>query len=361
MGTGLACRAIEPLLPLGENDMEVLKQIDKLVEEARKEIGAGDSLKRLEELRIKYLGRKSEMTSILKELGGLPAELRPQVGKKSNQAKTSIEHMLQTRNEELSDEIFNTIGEDEFVDITEPGTKYERGHLHPISQIRMELEDIFSSMGFTIQTGPEVETDYYNFEALNIPADHPARDIQDTIWTVSGNPLRTHTSCVQIRTMEKFKPPIRAISIGRVFRYEETDASHEHTFYQVEGLMVDHDISVANLIAVMRTMLKAVFHREVKIRLRPGYFPFVEPGFELDMNCLLCGGKGCQVCKYTGWNEMLGCGMVHPNVLARGNVDPDEYSGFAFGMGLDRLVMMRYQINDIRLFHSGDLRFLEQF
>ena len=346
---------------LREHDMEVLKQIDKLVEEARRDIAAGDSLKKLEGLRIKYLGRKSEMMSILKELGSLSAELRPQVGKRSNEAKTTIEEMLQNRNEELADEIFNTLGQDEFVDITEPGTRYESGHLHPISQMRMELEDIFTSMGFTIQTGPEVETDYYNFEALNIPADHPARDIQDTIWTVTGNPLRTHTSCVQIRTMEKFKPPIRAISIGRVFRYEETDASHEHTFYQVEGLMVDHTISVANLIAVMRTMLKAVFHREVKIRLRPGYFPFVEPGFELDMNCLLCGGAGCQVCKYTGWNEMLGCGMVHPNVLKRGNVDPREYSGFAFGLGLDRLVMMRYQINDIRLFHSGDLRFLEQF
>jgi len=341
--------------------MEVLERIEKLVQEARREIAASDSLQKLEELRIRYLGRKSEMTSILKGLGNLSADLRPTVGKKSNEAKVSIERLLEKKSQELADEIFNTLEDDEFVDITEPGTRRTVGHLHPITQMRMELEDIFTSMGFTIQTGPEVETDYYNFEALNIPKDHPARDIQDTIWTVDGNPLRTHTSCVQIRTMEKFSPPIRAISIGRVFRYEETDASHEHTFYQVEGLMVDRGISVANLIAVMRTMLKAVFHREVKIRLRPGYFPFVEPGFELDMNCLLCSGKGCQVCKYTGWNEMLGCGMVHPNVLRAGNVDPDEYSGFAFGLGLDRLVMMRYQIDDIRLFHSADLRFLEQF
>jgi phenylalanyl-tRNA synthetase alpha chain len=341
--------------------MDVLERIEKLVEDAAGEIASSESLQKLEGLRIRYLGRKSGLTTILKGLGSLPADLRPEVGKRSNRAKMQIEGMLQERNRELADEIFSSLAEDEFVDITEPGRSHAVGHLHPITQMRFELEDIFTSMGFTIQTGPEVETEYYNFEALNIPKDHPARDIQDTIWTVDGNPLRTHTSCVQIRTMELFSPPIRAISIGRVFRYEETDASHEHTFYQVEGLMVDRDISVANLIAVMRTMLRAVFHREVSIRLRPGYFPFVEPGFELDMNCLLCGGKGCQVCKYTGWNEMLGCGMVHPNVLRAGNVDPERYSGFAFGLGLDRLVMMRYQIDDIRLFHSGDLRFLEQF
>jgi phenylalanyl-tRNA synthetase alpha chain len=341
--------------------MEVLERIDALVGEAEREISTCKTLGQLEELRIKYLGRRSEMTAILKGLGNIDPDLRPGVGKRSNVAKQRIEQMLEGRNEELSDQIFNTLGQDEFVDITEPGTKRRAGHLHPITQLRMELEDIFTSMGFTLQTGPEVETDYYNFEALNIPKDHPARDIQDTIWTVDGNPLRTHTSCVQIRTMERFKPPIRAISIGRVFRYEETDASHEHTFYQVEGLMVDRGISVANLIAVMRTMLRAVFNREVEIRLRPGYFPFVEPGFELDMKCLLCGGRGCPVCKYTGWNEMLGCGMVHPNVLRAGNVNPEEYSGFAFGMGLDRLVMMRYQIDDIRLFHGADLRFLEQF
>ena len=341
--------------------MDVLKRIDRLVEEAAGEISSIESLQKLEDLRVRYLGRKSELTSILKGLGSLPADLRPQVGKRSNSAKMHIEEMLQERNRELADEIFSSLGEEEFIDITEPGRSRPAGHLHPISQMRFELEDIFTSMGFTIQTGPEVETEYYNFEALNIPRDHPARDIQDTIWTADGNVLRTHTSSVQIRTMEQLKPPIRAISIGRVFRYEETDASHEHTFYQVEGLMVDLNISVANLIAVMRTMLRAVFQRDVKIRLRPGYFPFVEPGFELDMSCLLCSGRGCQVCKYTGWNEMLGCGMVHPNVLRAGNVDPERYSGFAFGLGLDRLVMMRYQIDDIRLFHSGDLRFLEQF
>ncbi|MFW6139706.1 MAG: phenylalanine--tRNA ligase subunit alpha, partial [Spirochaetota bacterium] len=233
--------------------------------------------------------------------------------------------------------------------------------LHPITRMRMEVEDIFASMGFMIAAGPEVELDYYNFEALNIPQDHPARDMQDTIWTREGALLRTHTSSVQIRTMEKFRPPIRAIAPGRVFRYEQTDASHEHTFYQVEGLMIDKGISVSNLIAVMKTMLNQVFRQEVKVRLRPGYFPFVEPGFELDINCVLCGGRGCPVCKHSGWLELLPCGLVHPNVLRYGGIDPQEYSGFAFGMGLDRLVMMRYRIDDIRLFHSGDLRFIEQF
>ncbi len=341
--------------------MEVLSRLDQLVKEAAREIKNASSLHDAENLRIKYLGRKSELTSILKNLGKLEPDLRPRAGKASNEVKKKIEQLLLEKNETLADLIFTHIGQSERIDITQPGDVRERGHLHPITQMRIEVEDIFTSMGFTIATGPEVETDYYNFEALNIPPDHPARDIQDTIWTADGNLLRTHTSCVQIRTMEKFKPPIRVIAPGRVFRYEETDASHEHTFYQVEGLMVDRDISVANLIAVMKTMLRAVFQREVKVRLRPGYFPFVEPGFELDINCLLCGGTGCPACKNSGWNELLGCGMVHPNVLRAGDIDPEEYSGFAFGMGLDRLVMMKYGIDDIRLFHSADLRFLEQF
>ncbi len=341
--------------------MEIMSRLDKFLKDAETEINNIASLKSVQELRIKYLGRKSEIVTILKGLGGIPSDLRPKIGMRANEVKSYIDKILIRREEELSNNIFNTLGDKEKIDITEPGIKNETGHLHPISRMRMEVEDIFSSMGFTIATGPEVELDYYNFEALNIPPDHPARDMQDTIWTVEGSLLRTHTSCVQIRTMEKFKPPIRVIAPGRVFRYEETDASHEHTFYQVEGLMIDKNISVSNLIAVMKTMLKSVFRRTVKVRLRPGYFPFVEPGFELDINCLICGGTGCPVCKQSGWVELLPCGLVHPNVLKAGKVDPREYSGFAFGMGLDRLVMMRYGIDDIRLFHSGDLRFLEQF
>lgn len=341
--------------------MGMIENLETVRKQAEKDIKNALSLKSLEDLRIKYLGRKSEITTILKGLGTLTPDERPLIGKVSNEVKSKIDVYLKKRNVELSDEIFTTIGQKEKIDITEPGIKKELGHLHPITQMRMEVEDIFTSMGFTIATGPEVELDYYNFEALNIPQDHPARDIQDTIWTTQGSLLRTHTSCVQIRTMEKFKPPIRVIAPGRVFRYEETDASHEHTFYQVEGLMVDRNISVANLIAVMKTMLNSVFRHEIKVRLRPGYFPFVEPGFELDINCQICGGNGCPVCKQSGWVEFLGCGLVHPNVLRLGGIDPELYSGFAFGMGLDRLAMIKYGIDDIRLFHRGNLRFLEQF
>ena len=341
--------------------MDLMEKLVKLENEAKESIEKAKTIEELRELTIRYLGRKSSLTEIMKSMKTIPEELRPQVGKKANEVKTKIENLLNKKEEQIEENIFLNLKETEWVDITEPGERFEKGHLHPITIMRMEVEDIFTSMGFAIVSGPEIELDYYNFEALNIPQDHPARDMQDTIWTKDGSLLRTHTSCVQIRTMEKFRPPIRAIAPGRVFRYEETDASHEHTFYQVEGLMIDKNISVANLIAVMKTMLREVFGRDVKVRLRPGYFPFVEPGFELDINCLICGGEGCPVCKRSGWVELLPCGMVHPNVLKAGNIDPDEYSGFAFGMGLDRLVMMRYGIDDIRLFHSGDLRFLEQF
>lgn len=341
--------------------MQIIEELNDILNKALHEIQATGSLKDLSALRVKYLGRKSRIVSVLKGLGSLSKELRPQAGRSSNEIKQKIEGALEQRREELSNDIFDELGFTERVDITEPGIIGARGSLHPITQLSMELEDTFMSMGFSIVTGPEIELDYYNFEALNIPQDHPARDIQDTIWTVDGTLLRTHTSSVQVRIMEKQKPPIRVVAPGRVFRYEETDASHEHTFYQVEGLMVDRDISVAHLIAVMRTMLREVFRKDVKVRLRPGYFPFVEPGFELDISCHLCDGKGCPVCKGSGWEELIGCGLVHPNVLSMSGIDPDVYSGFAFGMGLDRLVMMRYGIDDIRLFHSGDLRFLSQF
>ena len=216
-------------------------------------------------------------------------------------------------------------------------------------------------MGFQVLDGPEPETDYYNFEALNIPPHHPARDMQDTFWTEDGNLLRTHTSAIQVRGMEKMEPPFKVIGPGRVFRYESTDASHENTFYQVEGMMVDRDISVSNLIYVMKKLLSEIFQRDVHVRLRPGYFPFVEPGFELDINCLICGGSGCSVCKQSGWVELLPCGLVHPNVLKHGGIDPEKWSGFAFGLGLNRLIMMKYGINDIRHFLSGDIRFVKQF
>jgi len=225
----------------------------------------------------------------------------------------------------------------------------------------MELEDIFQGMGFTVLTGPEVELEYYNFDALNIPSDHPARDMQDTYWLTNGMLLRTHTSAIQVRAMERFGAPLRAIFPGRCFRYEATDASHENTFYQLEGLMVDRGISVANLIAVMKALLSQVFHRDVLVRLRPGFFPFVEPGFELDVRCVFCGGKGCPTCKGGGWIELIPCGLVHPRVLEYGRIDTSQYSGFAFGLGLTRLAMLKFNVPDIRLMNSGDIRFCEQF
>ncbi|HNU91793.1 MAG TPA: phenylalanine--tRNA ligase subunit alpha [Spirochaetota bacterium] len=341
------------------------QKLEAIRASATERISAVQSIDELEAIRVKVLGRKGELTAILRTLGELSPEERSQVGQKSNQVKAALEALLENRKAELLDSRINAVLQKEWLDVTlsSAGSSrpFEPGHLHPLSQIQYEIEDIFTSMGFTVLDGPEVETDYYNFEALNIPAHHPARDMQDTFWTEDGNLLRTHTSAIQVRGMEKLKPPFRVIGPGRVFRYEATDASHENTFYQVEGMMVDRDISVADLIYFMKVLLKEIFGREVTIRLRPGYFPFVEPGFELDIQCLICEGKGCGVCKRTGWVELLPCGLVQPNVLRYGKIDPDEWSGFAFGLGMNRLVMMRYGINDIRHFLSGDIRFLRQF
>lgn len=341
------------------------QKLEAIRASATERISAVQSIDELEAIRVKVLGRKGELTAILRTLGELSPEERSRVGQKSNQVKAALESFLENRRAELLDSRINTVLQKEWLDVTlsSAGSSrpFEPGHLHPLSQIQYEIEDIFTSMGFTVLDGPEVETDYYNFEALNIPAHHPARDMQDTFWTEDGNLLRTHTSAIQVRGMEKLKPPFRVIGPGRVFRYEATDASHENTFYQVEGMMVDRDISVADLIYFMKVLLKEIFGREVTIRLRPGYFPFVEPGFELDIQCLICEGKGCGVCKRTGWVELLPCGLVQPNVLRYGKIDPDEWSGFAFGLGMNRLVMMRYGINDIRHFLSGDIRFLRQF
>lgn len=342
----------------------MLEKLEKIKTDTLVEIKKISEKKQLEELRVRILGRKGELTSILRSLGTLAPEQRGHVGKQSNVIKSEIESALETRNSELSANVIDEKLKNEWIDVTldlPTDKSSEHGKLHPITQIQKEIEDICSSMGFQILDGPEAESEYYNFEALNIPKHHPARDMQDTFWTEDGNLLRTHTSAIQVRGMENMEPPFQVVGPGRVFRYEATDASHENTFYQVEGMMVGKDISVSNLIYVMKELLREVFQREVKVRLRPGYFPFVEPGFELDINCLICGGKGCKVCKQTGWVELLPCGLVHPNVLKAGNIDPDKWSGFAFGLGLNRLVMMRYAINDIRHFQSGDIRFLRQF
>ncbi|MGQ9842930.1 MAG: phenylalanine--tRNA ligase subunit alpha [Spirochaetota bacterium] len=341
------------------------EQLHNLYQHTIKTIETTESIEDLEQIRIRVLGRKGELTQILRSLGTIPQEERVEVGKLSNELKEKIENAIETRKAHLEEIRINKLIMEDWLDVTlsMPGSlrKLETGHLHPISQIQYEIEDIFTSMGFEILDGPEVETDYYNFEALNIPPYHPARDMQDTFWTEDGNLLRTHTSAIQIRGMERLKPPFRVIGPGRVFRYESIDASHENTFYQVEGMMVDKDISVAQLIYFMKTLLQEIFKHHTTIRLRPGYFPFVEPGFELDIHCLICNGQGCSVCKNSGWVELLPCGLVHPNVLRYGNIDPDKWSGFAFGLGLNRLVMMRYGINDIRHFLSGDIRFLHQF
>ncbi len=328
---------------------------------ARERIRRAATAEELEHVRVEVLGRKGALAEISKGLGKLPPDERASVGRQLNAVKQALEEALRERQAEFQYAATAARLEAEWIDFTLPAPPPERGHLHPISRIQAEIEDLFTSLGFTVLDGPEVETEYHNFDALNIPPDHPARDMQDTFWLTDGNLLRTHTSPVQVRGMERFGPPLRMIAPGRVFRNEEVDASHEHTFYQLEGMMIDRDVSVAHLVYFMKTLLSAIFKREVTVRLRPGYFPFVEPGFELDILCLICGGKGCPVCKQGGWVELLPCGLVHPNVLRMSGIDPEEWNGFAFGLGLTRLVMMRYAIDDIRYLQSGDLRFLNQF
>ncbi len=315
----------------------------------------------LENCRVKTLGKKGSISLLMKLLGKADPSERKAIGQMVNEAKAAVQDAIDERRAVLIESRYEGLAEREWIDLTLPGDKPVTGHIHPIFAVQRELEGIFTSMGFEVLDGPEVETDYNNFEALNIPPDHPARDMQDTFWTEDRNLLRTHTSCIQVRGMAERRPPLRLIAPGRVFRYEDIDASHENTFWQMEGLMVDRGISVAHLIHFMKSLLREIFHTDMKIRLRPGYFPFVEPGFELDIECQVCHGSGCSVCKQTGWVELLPCGLVHPNVLSMANIDPDTYSGFAFGLGLSRLVMMRYGIDDIRHFLSGDLRFVRQF
>jgi phenylalanyl-tRNA synthetase alpha chain len=319
------------------------------------------TLEAVEAVRVDALGRKGRLNEISKEFGKLTPEERKSIGKLLNTVKQDLEARLEARKGILETVALDARLASEWIDLTTPAPGVRPGHLHPVTQVQRELEELFVSLGFAVLDGPEVESEYYNFDALNIPADHPARDMQDTFWLTDGRLLRTHTSPVQVRGLEKLGPPLKMIAPGRVFRNEEVDPSHEHTFYQLEGMMVDRDVSVAHLIYFMKTLLSAVFRREVTVRLRPGFFPFVEPGFELDIQCLICGGPGCPVCKQSGWVELLPCGLTHPAVLRYGGVDPEEWSGFAFGLGLTRLAMMRYAIDDIRLFASGDLRFLNQF
>jgi phenylalanyl-tRNA synthetase alpha chain len=341
--------------------VEVDQIISELHSAALDALARASTLEALEAIRVEALGRKGKLAEVSKTFGKLAPEERARVGKLLNAVKQELETRLEERQDALASVERDARLESEWIDLTAPAPGVRPGSLHPITQVQRELEELFVSLGFAIMDGPEVETEHYNFDALNIPADHPARDAQDTFWLRDGRLLRTHTSPVQIRALEKFGPPLKMIAPGRVFRNEEVDASHEHTFYQLEGMMVDRDVSVAHLLYFMKTLLSAIFHRDVTVRLRPGFFPFVEPGFELDIQCLICGGKGCPVCKHSGWVELLPCGLVNPAVLRAGGVDPEEWGGFAFGLGLTRLAMMRYGVDDIRLFAGGDLRFLSQF
>jgi phenylalanyl-tRNA synthetase alpha chain len=322
---------------------------------------SASSVEQLEEARVEALGRKGTLAQISKDFGKLPPEERARLGKLLNSVKQDLEGDYGTKKHRFDQVELAERLATEWIDVTLPAPGIRPGSLHPITLIQNEIEDLFTSLGFAVLYGPEVETEEHNFDALNIPPTHPARDMQDTFWLSNGHLLRTHTSPAQVRGMRTLGPPLRMIAPGRVFRNEEVDASHEHTFYQLEGMMVDREVSVANLIYFMKTLLSGIFKRDVTLRLRPGYFPFVEPGFELDIRCLICNGPGCAVCKYSGWVELLPCGLVHPNVLRMSNIDPEEWGGFAFGLGLTRLAMMRYGIDDIRHLQGGDLRFLSQF
>lgn len=341
--------------------MSLLIEIEELKQTAIEKFQQCSTEKQLDGLKSEFLGKKGKLTAILKNIKSLSIDEKKQIGQKANQTSRELEQAMQQTRNHLQEQELQQQMDSEFFDVLRPTAGLVRGGLHPISKIRGEIEDIFVSMGFSIMDGPEVETDYNNFEALNFTPDHPARDMQDTFYTDDGNLLRTHTSAIQVRALRKLKPPFKIIAPGRVFRYEEVDASHENTFYQIEGMVVGQNIAVSHLIYTMNTLLEEVFQRRVKVRLRPGYFPFVEPGFELDISCMVCEGKGCSVCKKSGWLELLPCGLVHPNVLKFAGLNTEQWTGFAFGLGLDRLVMMRYGIGDIRYFHSGNLRFLQQF
>ncbi len=340
----------------------MIEKISVLRETALVKIKEAASSGEVEELRVKLLGKKGELTEMLKDLKNMAIEERKQFGQEANELKNELSEFLEAKSKELSaNDVKKSLSSSSSFDISLPGTQFKVGSLHPVTIVQKEIERIFTGMGFNIVDGPEAEEEFYNFEALNIPKHHPARDMQDTYWLENGSLLRTHTSPCQVRAMQKYGAPLKVIAPGRCFRNESTDASHENTFFQLEGMMIDKNVSIANLIYVMKLLLSEVFNRDVKIRLRPGFFPFVEPGFELDLNCMICGGKGCPTCKQSGWIELLPCGMVHPNVLRYGGIDPEEYTGFAFGLGLTRLAMMKYGISDIRVLNSGDLRAVEQF
>lgn len=335
---------------------ELLKRIQ---ENAQAQLDAADA--DLEQIRVKFLGKKGELTAVLRGMGGLSAEERPVIGQLANEVRANIEAALNKKAAERKEKALQMKLEAEKLDVTMPGTAPKMGHNHPLTLVQRQMEDIFLGMGFTIAEGPEVEYDYYNFQALNIPENHPARDTQDTFYITDKVLLRSQTSPVQARVMEKQQPPIRIISPGRVYRSDAVDATHSPLFHQMEGLVVDRDITMGDLKGTLEIFAKAMFGEETRIRFRPHHFPFTEPSAEVDVSCFICGGKGCRFCKNEGWIEILGAGMVHPNVLRNCDIDPEKYSGFAFGLGIERVVLLKYHINDMRMLYENDVRFIEQF
>lgn len=330
------------------------EKIAKLKQEAISELATLTKEADILNCKSKYLGKKSELSTLLASLKNLTVEEKKEMGPLLNQTKKELEELFTNKIEEVNNIVSYSFDE------TMPVSP-KVGTLHPITLVIKEMTDILKRMGFTVVSGPEMEKEYYNFEALNIPKNHPARDMQDTYYLSNGDLLRTHTSPNQVRAMQKYGAPLKVCAPGRVFRNEDMDANHETTFFQLEGMVIDKDISISNLIYVMRILLSETFKKEVKVRLRPGFFPFTEPSFELDCSCLICGGKGCPTCKNSGWLEFCGCGMIHPNVLKESGIDPEEYTGFAFGFGITRIAMMKYKIGDIRVLNSGDVRALKEF
>jgi len=338
-----------------ENELEVIRST------ALKEISEAQNLKELESIRLKYLGRKGKLTLILRNLGHLPSGERPKVGKDANELRQSLEKRLEEKGQELKEHELEARLQKEAIDITLPGREIIYGREHILNRVLDELVEVFSGLGFSVAEGPEIELDYFNFEALNIPQDHPARDMQDSFYLTDEVLLRTHTSPVQIRVMQEMAPalPVRIIAPGKVYRRDD-DATHSPMFHQVEGLLVDEGVTMANLKGTLEILVRRVFGEERRIRLRPSYFPFTEPSAEVDISCGICGGKGCRVCGGSGWLEILGCGMVHPYVLEAGGYDSEKVTGFAFGLGVERVAMLKYDLDNIRLFFENDLRFLTQ-
>ena len=335
------------------------EMLSRIKDEALAKLSAADA--DLEQIRVQYLGKKGELTAVLRGMGKLTPEERPIIGQLANEVRACIEDEIAKKSEELGKKKLEEKLKNERLDVTMPGKATEAGHVHPLTKVQRELEDIFIGMGFSIVEGPEVEYDYYNFQALNIPENHPARDTQDTFYITDNILLRSQTSPVQVRTMEKQQPPIRIISPGRVYRSDAVDATHSPLFHQLEGLVVDKGITMGDLKGMLEMFAKKFFGDDTKIRFRPHHFPFTEPSAEVDISCFVCGGKGCRLCKGEGWIEILGAGMVHPNVLRNCNIDPEVYSGFAFGVGIERIVMRKYNIDDMRLLYENDMRFLSQF